>query len=221
MDNLRIISNQFLRGFEKIPGINLLQVAQINNKNILMFPKVGTRTIRDTILKTNKLKMNNQAWRHIRYVSRNNFRTKYNNENTFIPLRHPLDRLFSCWKQKISSQRDNGIFYFFNYYPLLKKDMSFIDFLRAIKRIHIKYHEKHFIPLGHFIGELEEMNYSFFSISDLNKTLSGFSGSEIKKKSNTTKSRTISRKEKEYYFLNLSNFYKLDEDLHATYAKKL
>ena len=65
------------------------------------------------------------------------------------------------------------------------------------------------------------MNYSFFSISDLNKTLSGFSGSEIKKKSNTTKSRTISRKEKEYYFLNLSNFYKLDEDLHATYAKKL
>ena len=52
MDNLRIISNQFLRGFEKLPGINLLQVAQINNKNILMFPKVGSRTIRDTILET-------------------------------------------------------------------------------------------------------------------------------------------------------------------------
>lgn len=211
------IKNNIIRGVEKIPGINLLQILKINDKNFLMFPKTGTRTIRDTFLTQHNLSKNSDAWSHINYISKNSFQTIFNNPKTLIPLRHPLDRLHSCWKQKISSQRDKGLFYFFQYYPMIRPEMSFLDFMKVLETLPQFIFEKHFIPLSYFLSNDAHHKYSFFDIKLLNQKLSNETGIEKINKSNSTQILVPSDTETNFYEDNLKHVYRGDEDLFTQY----
>ena len=47
----KLIVFNFLRAFEKIPGVRLYQVAHFGSVSIILVPKVATRSTRDALLK--------------------------------------------------------------------------------------------------------------------------------------------------------------------------
>lgn len=177
-----------------------------------MFPKIGTRSIRDALLIHYGFEdSKREAWRGISYCTRRQFRTTLNTPNTCIILRDPLERLHSCWKQKISSERDPGLFYFIQYYPLLHPGMSFLAFLKAISKLPVWAHEKHFIPLTYFLNDMNNMRYSFIETKDLDWKLSTLLRNDARpKRSNTTKQSPISNEAYQFFESHLRGRYELD-----------
>ncbi|MDA7852939.1 sulfotransferase family protein [Porticoccaceae bacterium] len=189
---MRYVNNQIIRGLEKTPGVNLLQIAPISGRNILLVPKCGTRTIRNILLAQQGLSKNREAFLHIKYISKEELKSKYNSSNTIVPVRHPFDRLLSCWKQKVSNQRDSGLFYFWQYYPLLRPGMSFADFLRGVSKIPVFMREKHFIPLGYFFVGSCQANYHFIKLDALDDFFFRIAGVQTDKLANSTNEVTVS-----------------------------
>ncbi|MGI1671153.1 MAG: hypothetical protein K6L74_12630 [Neptuniibacter sp.] len=178
-----------LRVVEKIPGINLLQLAHFGHVNVLMFPKVGTRSIRNSLLEYEGMGDNRiEAWHSMSYVTKGDFLCRYNNLDTIVVLRDPLERLYSCWKQKISGQRDDGFFYFFQYYPLIRPGMDFLSFLKSINKLPTALYEKHFLPLDYYLGCSDKRNYRFVGLADLDCILAEILGdNSLVKRANVTK----------------------------------
>lgn len=200
---MRYLINQFLRIFEKIPGINLLQVLEVDGIKFLLVPKVGTRTIRDHFLHINNLKKGDE-WYHIKYLSPNAFKKYLKYNHITIVTRDPLKRLHSCWKQKIYKDRDSSLLpYFWMYFPLIRNDMSFYNFLRSVKKISPFFSEKHFRPIFNKIDK-NNSNIKLIKLEDLNNYLG------IKSKKNATRSIIISELEKKYFYKNLSHRYQSD-----------
>ena len=127
---IKNLIKQILRLVEKIPGINMFQVILIDDSYYLMTPKVGTRTIRNLVLKEGQPKI--YAWKHIQYLTSKQINKAFINKKLIIVTRDPLERLHSCWKQKI--QNKNFYKYFWQY-PQIKNNSSFIDFMTAISKI--------------------------------------------------------------------------------------
>lgn len=204
-----------LRVIEKLPGVNFLQVAEFGSERILMFPKIGTRSIRNALLEYHDLKRDKrEAWRSISYSTRKYFRTTLNTPHTWVILRDPLERLHSCWKQKISDERDSGMFYFAQYYPLLQPSMSFLDFLKAICRLPLWAQEKHFIPLGYFLRDLPNLRYRFIGLPDLDwKLRSLLETNSRPERSNVTKPSSIPQEAHEFFAQRLSMRYQIDISL--------
>ena len=177
------IINNILRIVEKIPGINLNQIIFIDDSIIVLTPKAGTRTIRNAVLKKYNLRRPYE-WTKFRYVSRKGLSKLTKKYKTYIVYRDFEARLRSCWKQKISSQRDSGLFYFWNYFPLLYPDMEYLDFCKKIQKIPDFLREKHFrsyfssidfnnsnifwIEIDKLDAFIEDMFY--FSVPAANKT---------------------------------------------------
>jgi len=205
-----------IRVFEKTPGVNLLQVAHFGSVNVLMFPKVGTRSIRNAVLAFHQLGTNPaDAWAEMSYVTRHRFGTRYNGPTTKVILRDPLERLQSCWKQKISDRRDPGSFYFFQYYPLLRPDMPFIDFLKGISKIPTGLYEKHFMPLAYFLRASDDMRYEFLPLERLDQTLQEIIGPRITvPRANTTGRVDVDGVVRAFYETHLKSRFSLDETLY-------
>ena len=194
----KYIVNNALRVIEKMPFVNLIQIAHFDNFDIVMFPKVGTRSIRDALMLEKGYSKKSEAFKSLSYCTRTQFNKKYNNSRTVVPVRDPFQRLQSCWRQKISSQRDRGRFYFFQYYPLLRPDMSFPDFLLAISM-----YEKHFIPLGYFL-ETSSCDFKLISLEQLDEfLLAEVAGFEVKRSNVTKKDLDLSP-----YRINFDQFLK-------------
>ena len=213
---MKNISKHSMRVFEKIPGINPMQYATIQGRSLVMTPKIGTRSIRDSILASrfNGSANRNLAWDYIFYTSRSDFMREMNKPETILFVRDPLDRLHSCWKQKISWQRDPGFFYFFQYYPRLKPDMSFLEFLKAITAIGLSHYEKHFLPIS-FGLDISNLRLSIIEISDINRVLSDILGREFGTglRSNATLSNDITVEESSYFAESLSDLFLGDYEL--------
>lgn len=201
-----------LRGVEKVPGMNLLQVAHFRDKNFLMFPKIGTRSIRDSLLAFESLGDDRlKAWHSMSYVTKKEFLSTYNTYDTIVVLRDPLERLYSCWKQKISVQRDEGFFYFFQYYPLLRPDMDFLSFLKAINMLTTVLYEKHFIPMDYYLGRKSDLKYRFIHLDELDRCLAEILGSNKPvARANVTKSISVPTEAKVFFNENLAKVYAFD-----------
>lgn len=218
--NKTLLKNM-LRGVEKMPGINLLEIANFGEKNILMFPKVGTRSIRNTLLIYHNLGNNRAAaWQKIDYCTKKTFQNDLNHKETFVILRSPIERLHSCWKQKISHFRDDGFFYYFQYFPLLRPNMSFLNFLEAISSLPTGMFEKHFIPIDYFLPRKSKLKYTFVPLDKLDETFSLLLGScEKVERANATGFSTISAEELDFFTAHLLWRFARDEELFRRYSQ--
>jgi hypothetical protein len=181
-----------------------------------MFPKVGTRSIRNAVLEFHGLGRDaSRAWEQISYITRRGFVRRHNRPETTVVLRDPLDRLHSCWKQKVSSQRDAGRFYFFQYYPLLRPDMAFTDFLEAVARIPVALREKHVIPLGHFLEPVADLRVTFVPIDDLGALLADILGrQEPVARANITAGDGIADEARDIFEQRLIDQYRWDREVY-------
>lgn len=211
-----MLTNHALRGVEKLPGLNLLQVAHFGDRHVLMFPKVGTRSIRNAVLEFHGLGRDaSRAWEQVSYTTRRGFVRCHNRPRTTVVLRDPLERLHSCWKQKVASQRDAGRFYFFQYYPLLRPDMAFPDFLAAVARISVPLREKHFIPLGHFFEPVADLRVTLIPVDDLGGLLADILGLEAPvARANTTAGDGVPDEAREVFEQRLLDQYRWDLDMY-------
>jgi hypothetical protein len=201
--SLKFLINQFLRVFEKIPGINLQQVLVVGDKKFILTPKVGTRLIRNHLLEINNLSRGKE-WNYIQYHTFKSLQLTLDNENIYIILRDPLDRIHSCWKQKVYKFRDESFFsYFWMYFPLIRRDMNFLSFLKAIKKIPPSFSEKHFRPVSKTV-DMSHKNLIKISLEDLGILLN------TKNSANMTPKVEISKECIKYFKLNLLNRYKND-----------
>lgn len=184
---------QFLRLFEKIPGVCLLQVADFGEYKILLLPKVGTRSIRDALILNHYPNsediIRSRAWDHINYYTRRGLGRKLNDTNTklIVFLREPEKRIESCWRQKISNPE--GIFpYFLFYFPYLYPRMPYSKFVTRILKIPAPFMEKHFMPISYVIRKLERSQLDFKGLEELDDTLSKIIMRNDLSRANTTES---------------------------------
>lgn len=216
-DNLRI---NFLRGLEKFPGINMAQYADLQDIKIAMIPKVGTRTIRDSIITRfgyggTMQEQRKLAWMHVKYISKPRFLEMVANKEILIVTRDPFERLLSCWKQKVLFP-ERTPFYFWMYYPLIRPRMEFYDFLRVLNAMPVPLMEKHFIPQSYYYPP----NHDFVKIPLEN--LSNFLQRNVLECSvvsaNKTPDSDLSRlsKEEQYFNSRLLQKYQRDVFVHRS-----
>lgn len=182
---------QFLRIFEKIPGVCLLQVADFGEYKILLLPKVGTRSIRDALIlkhyPNSEVIKSSRAWKHINYYTRSGLGREINGTNTnlIVFLREPAKRIESCWRQKIFNPE--GLFpYFIFYFPYLYPRMPYSKFVTRILKIPAPFMEKHFLPISYVIEKLELERLDFKGIEELDDTLSKIIMRNDLRRANTT-----------------------------------
>lgn len=195
----------FLRIVEKLPGVNLQQAFIYEDCVYVIIPKCGTRTIRDHIMNIDKCSKA-EANRFLEYVNNSKLKKLSNSKDIYLYTRHPLERLISCWKQKITSERDKGPFYYFQYYPLLKPNMSFYEFLCAVHKIPPLFSEKHFRPISITVDQ-RAISSSIKPLKKLDKYLNILSK---KNRSNTTKKYHPSELEIDFYEKKLSSRFQKD-----------
>ena len=149
---LRLIIYNFFRMFEKIPGIKLYQVAHFSSFSIILVPKVATRSTRDALLMhyypeidiSNKTasQKNQLASNHITYHSFSSVNQLAKKRKLIAFYRNHQDRIRSCWRQKVANE--SGIFYFWMYYPFLRRGMSETEFIKMTSYLQHYLSEKHF-----------------------------------------------------------------------------
>jgi hypothetical protein len=184
---------QLLRILEKIPGLCLLQVANFGDVKILMLPKIGTRSIRNSLIRFHYGSATNisksHAWHHITYHTRKslNNELKSNEGKILVFLREPDKRIASCWRQKISVP-ESVIPYFIFYFPYLYPRMSYLKFVDRILKIPVPLMEKHFIPVSYLIGKLDLENLYLNRLEKLNDVLKELDPDGIFEHANSTQS---------------------------------
>lgn len=182
---ISFIGNLVLRVLEKIPGINFCQVSEgPNGLKFILIPKCGTRSIRNAILGHYGIPLENKwrAWSFIHYMAK----VDGNNPYTFF-LRPPLERIHSCWKQKVSAERNGSIFYFWQYYPIIRPDMNFGEFLLAVSRIPAPLREKHFISVKYLINGADIELCQFMPLMSLEAYLNNSFGGAVSSANTTSK----------------------------------
>lgn len=208
LGQIKIIRRQILRVIEKLPGVNLYQVLVYNGTYYLLTPKIGTRSLRDLVRQE---KSKYYAWKYIEYYTPRQILHKFSKEKLVVITRDPLDRLHSCWKQKVRQQVFPG--YFWQYFPLLRPGMSFLDFLKALKKISPGLSEKHFRP--QFYGlNIESLTIELVPLSYLSNYLrKQYPGREIYE-SNRTGGVEFGLAESKYFRENLLEKYLTDRQCH-------
>lgn len=207
-----IFTKHLLRGVEKTPGVNLMQLATFKDTKVVMTPKVGTRSIRDALLIYNSIdvKSKDKAWNYIDYTTRYAFMKNMNNNKTLLVVRDPFERVYSCWKQKISDQRDKSFFYFFQYYPIIRPGMNFHSFLKALTLIPTVFYEKHFMPISHGL-DINALKVKLCRLSDIDNLLTDITGIQRIPVSNKTKTPNLDlSKDIEFFNDELAERFKND-----------
>lgn len=163
------------RGLQKVPGINLLEILFVDNILFIINPKVASSSVKFSILRS-VLKKDcvalDELWSFVSYKSVNEVaelskKAKY----VFAITRDPFSRLYSCYRQKILLEDGPRVTknYFFQYFPLIRRDCSFDEFIDAVCRIPDSLAEKHFMS-QYRILDIEKRRISFdaiFKIDDL------------------------------------------------------
>lgn len=206
------MKKNIFRLLQKLPCVNFIEIVRIADHPVVLYPKVGSRTLRNALMAANNYTTLSQARQNTYF-----YRPRTINQDTFdikplIFIRDPLERLHSTWKQKITSERDTGYFYFWNYYPLLRPNMSFENFLTAISKIPLQYNDKHLMSVEQYLGGKDKLK--FFDIQSITK-LSYFIESKINSsepQANTT-SKKIPISDRAYHIFqkNLSHRYELEK----------
>jgi hypothetical protein len=203
--------NIFFRVLEKIPGINLTQIMHgPDDLNFILVPKCGTRSVRDAILNYYELPLSEKwrAWSFIRYTKKVPGKSPY-----IIILRPPLERIYSCWKQKVSDERSGLIFYFWQYYPVIRPGMDFGEFIAAVSVIPVHLREKHFISLEYLIKGADIEQCKFVPLSALDFNLNQWFG-RIIPSANVTRQKGISDLDEKAFNQLLKQDYAFDLNLY-------
>lgn len=210
---LKYFLRQLLRILEKIPGINLVQSVEIYGLRILMTPKVASRTIRNHLLRYHNQPLDrlDHAWYYIEYHTRKEYARNVN-KSDIIVLRHPLERLHSCWKQKVDNFSNGKLFYFWYYWPLIKPKQSFEEFLYAISLIPPALCEKHFIPITWNIEDACK-KATVIAIDDLDKFLEKNRIGEDLKRANVTSKTKITEEARRFFDNHLAERHSYELDL--------
>ena len=209
--SISFFGNFIFRFLEKIPGINFCQILHgPKDTQFLLIPKCGTRSIRNAVLNYHDLPVTAKwrAWSYIQYSDKVDEETPYT-----IVLRSPLERIHSCWKQKVSAERGGAIFYFWQYYPIIRPNMDFGEFLSAVARIPAPLREKHFISVKYLIKGVDIDLCHFVSLKSLESMLSQLFGKVIIPANKTNKSE-ISDTNAQIFEELLGADYALDTHLH-------
>ncbi|MDA7717835.1 hypothetical protein N8837_01100 [Pseudomonadales bacterium] len=195
--------NNLLRGIEKIPGVNLQQVLVLGDDRFILTPKVGSRAIRNALLDMHDLCVGGE-WQYIEYHTKRSLVSLLEKQRVYIVLRDPLPRLHSCWKQKVYKFRDRSLVsYFWIYFPLIRRDMSFLSFLKAVKIIPPSLSEKHFRPVAVTV-DLSHHNLVKIRLNDLNAVL------RKQSRANMTPDVEVPKECIEYFNENLAKRYECD-----------
>lgn len=165
------------RGLQKIPGINLLEILFVGDILFIINPKVASSSVKFSILRSvlNKDCVTlDELWSFVSYRSINNVaqlskKAKY----VFAITRDPFSRLYSCYRQKIFLEDGPRVTknYFFQYFPLIRSDCSFDEFIDAVCRIPDSLAEKHFMSQSRIL-DIEKRRIDFdaiFKIDDLSE----------------------------------------------------
>lgn len=138
------------RGIQKVPGIHLVEFVQFENFLVVINPKVASRSIinEKILISGGDSSSHGQISNHTEYMSRTQFVEFSNGKRVFAFVRDPIQRIVSCWRQKVSLP-DNcfrlGGQYFVTYYPFIRAGMSLEHFIRSISSIPDWMSEKHFM----------------------------------------------------------------------------
>jgi hypothetical protein len=208
------MEKNIFRLLQKLPGVTFIEIVRIAERPVVLYPKVGSRTLRNALMTANNYNTLKQARQNTNF-----YRPQAVNQDTFgvkplIFIRDPLERLHSTWKQKITVERDMGYFYFWNYYPILRPNMSFEDFLSALTRIPLWYTDKHVMSVEQYLGGKEKLR--FFEILNIDQ-ISHFVEKKInvyEQPANTT-SKQIQISSTAYNFFqdNLADRYEVERKL--------
>jgi len=208
---ISFIGNLIFRVLEKIPGVNFCQVLKgPNDLKFILIPKCGTRSIRNAVLRHYEFPLTKKwrAWSFIHYMA------KVDGNNSYtIFLRPPLERIHSCWKQKVSAQRNGSIFYFWQYYPIIRPDMDFGEFLLAVAKIPAPFREKHFTSVKYLINGADLGLCQFMPLVSLKTTLNK-NFLEIVSSANTTTKSDISDSDANTFDQLLGADYSFDTELY-------
>ena len=183
--SISFFGNLIFRLLEKMPGINFCQILHgPDDLQFLLIPKCGTRSLRNAVLKyhDNPVTAKWRAWSYIHYTAKIDEKNPY-----VVVLRPPLERIHSCWKQKVSSERSGTIFYFWQYYPIIRPDMDFGEFLSAVAKIPAPLREKHFISLKYLINGADINLCQFVPLASLESKLHNWFGVVVASANKTTK----------------------------------
>jgi hypothetical protein len=167
--------NLIPRLLQKIPGLTIHQFLSVNKILFIVNPKVGSSSVIFSMLKSYLDKENVSRldfYKHVSFSGSKKLKSKSEESNfNFAITRDPFSRLYSCYKQKILID-DTPRYtknYFFQYYPLIKSEQNFRDFVKAVCKIPDYLSEKH------FMSQSRILNYSkntfninkFYKISNL------------------------------------------------------
>ncbi len=148
----------FYRGIQKIPGLNIAQYLNLRNIVFIVNPKVASSSIifsmvKDYLGKDNV--SNKDFYDHVLYSSKKRLSKKcLQTSFNFAVTRDPFSRLYSCYKQKVLLDDEPRITknYFFQYYPFIKNEQSFEEFVKAVCLIPDIVAEKHFMSQSRILG---------------------------------------------------------------------
>jgi len=146
------------RFLQKIPGININQFLAINKILFIVNPKVGSSSVIFSMLKSYLAKENvsrSDFYKHVSFSGSKKLQRKSLESNfNFAITRDPFSRLYSCYKQKIllDDAPRHTKNYFFQYYPLIKREQNFGDFVKAVYTIPDYLSEKHFMSQSRILN---------------------------------------------------------------------
>lgn len=153
---------------------------------------------------------------HIHYFRPSAFASELNTDTTVLFTRDPFERLKSCWSQKISSQRDNAPFYFWQYWPRLYPEMPFELFLKRIAKLPPWAFEKHFISFSYWCAlSVDELRIELVTLDALDSFLAQEFGGTAPQRANTTvgPSEQSLKEARDIYDTHLRAVFSFDEEL--------
>jgi hypothetical protein len=147
---LNFIFHRMVNKIYFVRTFHLLKLSQ--NEYVLMLPKVASRSLRDLEairftggdegLDLPTWRRNYIASNNYRFISARRIQRFSKNNKLYIFYRPWSERISSCYRQKIKEQ--DGLFYFWNYFPYLYPNMSEELFVRRVVSMPEFLREKHF-----------------------------------------------------------------------------
>lgn len=143
-------SNFILRVVQKIPGFHLVEYVDFEDFVVIINPKVGSRTVllERIRLAGGDITRPEEYDKHTHFTTKSKFVDMSKKRPVYGFVRDPFARLHSCWKQKL--YHEDSAFrlfgqYFIMYWPYLRHNMSFENFINNVIKIPDFLSEKHFM----------------------------------------------------------------------------
>ena len=177
-----------MRVLQKVPFIKLYQLIEFGEQSILMMPKSGSRSVRDSRLILDGIsdvetmsvaKKNYLASKYFRFLTFKQLSKYSKRRKVFYIFRSWDSRIKSCWREKI---RDTNGYYFWMYYPFINGKMSEEEFIKIVHKMPESLREKHFSSNNELLAI---KSLTLIDLTNLDSLLLDLTGHKVR--SNATK----------------------------------